>query len=160
MKNLHWLQQQSPIRLSQEEAREVTEQVLWLKFCALVLKMKGKRTPKWRLREISPESKNPAKKMGFTTNMPLFLRAFDCTMIAREHCHQHHLHCSQSHGRPHHDHLDHYHHVRLNLPSFSQRNPLIMCPPTAATAPTLRKTSFKVKTSPIMILRGIGIPFI
>ena len=40
-----------------------------------------KRTFKWRLREISPESKNPAKKMGFTTNMPLFLRAFDCTMM-------------------------------------------------------------------------------
>ena len=40
-----------------------------------------KRSPKWGLREISPESKNPAKKMGFTTNMPLFLRAFDCTMM-------------------------------------------------------------------------------
>ena len=40
-----------------------------------------KRTFKWRLREISPESKNPAKKMGFTTNMPLFLRAFDCNMM-------------------------------------------------------------------------------
>ena len=40
-----------------------------------------KRTPKWSQREISPESKNPAKKMGFTTNMPLFLRAFDCTMM-------------------------------------------------------------------------------
>ena len=40
-----------------------------------------KRTFKWRLREISPESKNPAKKMGFTTNMPLFLRAFICTMM-------------------------------------------------------------------------------
>ena len=31
--------------------------------------------------QISPESKNPAKKMGFTTNMPLFLRAFDCNMM-------------------------------------------------------------------------------
>ena len=40
-----------------------------------------KCSPKWGLRESSPESKNPAKKMGFTTNMPLFLRAFDCTMM-------------------------------------------------------------------------------
>ena len=35
-----------------------------------------------------------------------------------------------------------------------------MCPPTAAIAPTLRGTSFKVKTSPVMILPGIGILFI
>ena len=42
----------------------------------------------------------------------------------------------------HHHHLDHYHHVRLNLPSFSQRNPLTMCPPTAATAPTLDEGDF------------------
>ena len=100
---------------------------------------------KSNVRKILPESKKPAKKIGFTTNIPLFLWAFDykypIIMIIMNHGHHDH-HDHGHHDR--HDHHDYGHHDddddknMTDLPSFSQRNPLSMCPPTAATAPTLR----------------------
>ena len=141
MKNLHWLQQQSPITLSQEEARAATEQVLWVKFSAFVLKMKLSARPSGGWESSHQKAKIRQRKWGSPQTC---LSSWE-HLIA--------LWCSWTFSSAwsslfsspryhHHHHLDHYHHVRLNLPSFSQRNPLTMCPPTAATAPTLDEGDF------------------
>ena len=64
MKNLHWLQQQSPIRLSQEEAREATEQDLWVTFSALVLKMKWSARPSGGWERAHQKAKIRQRKWG------------------------------------------------------------------------------------------------